>query len=250
MNVSRQNARLRDTCEPLAGRGALGAVPREPLEPLEPSAPPSPPGRLCGDADDPSGIRDETATCLKVLGIDGPLFESFPCVLPEHDHPAKLHFNSRGFWQYRCPGLTQSVGLGEVCAFLAYGRPRHLSNLEAARWHERLSREAGLRFEVPLDVRLPEPCPDAARIVADRMRLLVGLRDACFPLTEPFPFASDFAQAYCDLSADEVRGAKSWLERAGVVYRVGEPAPRRRPILWKLAAQDEIQPSRHQGEGR
>lgn len=68
------------------------------------------------------------------------------------------------------------------------------------------------------------------------MRLFVGLRDARFPLDEPFVFAYDFARAYCDLSGDRVRGGKDWLERARVIYRAGTT---HRSILWKLAAQGE-----------
>jgi hypothetical protein len=69
------------------------------------------------------------------------------------------------------------------------------------------------------------------------MREFVGLRDARFPLTEPFVFAHEFAQAYCDLTADQVRGAKDWLTRASVIRRAGTHG---RSILWVLAAQDVL----------
>jgi hypothetical protein len=124
-----------------------------------------------------------------------------------------------------------------VRAFLAYGRDRYLGPVEASRWRERLDHEADLRSPVPLNVQLPEPCPETARIVAGRMRLLVGLRDRRFPKDEPFPFAHAFAQAYCDLSGDRVRTGKDWLERSEVIYRVGA---NHRSILWKLAAQDAV----------
>jgi hypothetical protein len=187
------------------------------------------------------GERDETTARLRALGIESPLFKSFQCVLPGHDHKARTTFTriigaDAGFWRYYCDGLHQGVGLAEVRAFIAYGEKRHLTNLEAARWRERLDFEAELRHPIPVDVQLPEPCPEAARIVAGRMRLFVGLRDARFPFNEPFVFASDFAQAYCALSCDRVREAKDWLERAGVIQRAGKNG---RSITWKLAAQDQ-----------
>jgi hypothetical protein len=147
---------------------------------------------------------------------------------------------------YACPELMKSVGLGEARAFLAYGHERHLSKLEAARWRERLDLEAQLRWPVPLYVELPEPCPEAARVVAGWMRVFVGLRDARFPLDEAFVFAREFAQAYCSLSGDRVRAAISWLERAGVIYRDGKHG---HAIRWKLRAQDEYVARRMNGRG-
>jgi hypothetical protein len=180
--------------------------------------------------------RDATAARLRALGIESPLFKPFACVLPGHDHQARVHPTTAGFWQYHCDGLNRGVGLGELRAFVAYGHERRLSNLEAARWRERLDFEAHMRHPVPLAVELPEPCPEAARIVAGKMRVFVGLRDARFPLDEAFVFAREFAKAYCDLSDDKVRDALSWLERAGVLYRDGKHG---RAIRWKLVAQDE-----------
>jgi hypothetical protein len=151
-----------------------------------------------------------------------------------------------GFWQYRCEGLGRGIGLAEVRAFIAYGCERHLSGVEAARWSERLDYEAHLLSPVVLDVRPPEPCPDAARIIAGKMRLFVGLRDARFPLAESFPFARRFAQAYCDLSPDRVRDALKWLERAGVIKRTGLSG---RSILWKLIAQDAYPAAGNESKG-
>jgi hypothetical protein len=54
-----------------------------------------------------------------------------------------------------------------------------------------------------------------------------GLRDARFPLAEPFVFAHEFAQAYCGLTAVRVRAAKDFLQRAGVTYRAGLHGSRR-----------------------
>jgi hypothetical protein len=210
-------------------------TPIEPLEALEPSAHTQVPGQLYRDYDSSIGDRDETAARVKSLGIDAPLYKSFRCIIPGHNHQARVHPTTAGFWEYRCEGITGGAGLGEVRAFVAYGCKRHLSSLEAARWRERLDYEAHLRSPVPLNVEFPEPCPESARIVVGRMRLFVGLRDARFPFNEPFVFAHDFAQAYCGLTADRVRDGKNWLERASVIYRAGKHG---RSILWKLTAQD------------
>lgn len=209
--------------------------PIEPSETIEPSAPSWEPGQLYRDGDGSTGEpRDETLARLRALGIPAPLHKRFPCVLPGHDCTARVNFATAGYWQYRCDQLKRSIGLAEVRAFIAYRHERHLSGVEAARWRERLDFEAHLRYPIPLDVQIPEPCPEPARIVAGGMRKLVGLRDRRFPSTEPFIFASDFAQAYCDLSADQVRAGKDWLERAGVIYRTGTHG---RAVCWKLAAQ-------------
>lgn len=182
--------------------------------------------------------RDETAARLRALGIDGGLFERFPCVLPRHDHTAHVFFASRErYWLYACDGLTRGIGFGEVRAAIAYGAVREISSVQAARWRERLDFDAGLRLPVALGVHSPERRPESARIVAEKMCLLVGLRDERFPLTEPFPFASDFARAYCDLTSDRVRAGKDWLEHERVIYRAGKNG---RAILWKLAAQDDL----------
>ena len=220
-------------------------LPLEPLEQVEPTTPSSVKGRLYGDDDGSNGSRDETAARLKALGITASLFESFPCVLDGHDHKARAMFTRHthdggytgGHWQYYCEQLPAGAGLAEIRAFIALGRQRHVSGVEAARWRERLDYEAGLQWPLPLDVQLPESFPKVAGIVASKMRLFVGLRSTHFPLAEPFVFGGDFAPAYCGLSADEVRGAKSWLERAGVTYRAGKNG---RSILWKLVAQDHF----------
>jgi hypothetical protein len=221
-------------------------TPTEPLEQLEPTAQPSTSGRLCGDRDSSVGHRDETRARVGALGIEvARLFESFSCVIPGHDDRARVNFtkvtgtgsSQTGFWRYYCDGLAHGAGLAEARAFIAYGGERPLSPTECARWHERLDFEAGLLMPIPLPVELPEPCPGAARTVAGWMRVFVGLRNARFPLDEPFVFAREFASAYCGLSTDMVRAAMSWLERAGVISRAGTHGL---AILWRLAAQDEF----------
>jgi hypothetical protein len=219
----------------------LAPSPIEPLEPEEPSTSSSSPGRLYGDEDGSDERVDETATRLKALGIE-PMFDPFPCILHGHNHAARTQFrqfreSKRGYWHYCCEGLDESYGLGEIRAFVAYRAVRAVSRLEAARWRERLDFEAGLRWPVSIESGLPERCPEAARIVADRMALFVGLRSERFPLTEAFPFAKPFGAAYCGLSEDQVRSAIGWLERAGVIYRVGKHGL---SILWKLRVQDRL----------
>jgi hypothetical protein len=214
----------------------LGRLPSEPLEAIEPSAPSSVKGQLYGDRDGSAEESDRTAARVSALGIEAPLYKRFPCVLNGHEHLARVHPTRCGFWQYRCEGLPRSVGLAEVRAMIAYGQERRISRLEAARWGERLDYEAAVRWPIPLDVRLPEQCPEPALIVATWMRIFVGLRDTRFPPSEPFVFAREFAQAYCLLSPDRVRSAKDWLQRAGVVHRVGRHG---RAALWRLAAQDQ-----------
>jgi hypothetical protein len=208
--------------------------PIEPIETIELSAQSSVQRQVYGDADSSMGERDRTAARLKALGIVSPLFKSFPCLLPGHTHQARVHPTTAGFWQYYCEGLREGRGLAEIRAFVAYGEERDLSPVECVRWKELLDFEAHLLRPVPIDMDVPEPCPDNARHVAGRMRLFVALRDARFPLSEPFVFARRFAMAYCGLSSDEIRAAINWLERAEVIKRVGM---NHRAITWRLAAQ-------------
>jgi hypothetical protein len=212
-----------------------GVSSTEPLEPSEPSVPPSMQGRLCGERDGSVEEEDRTAARARALGIEVPLYKRFPCILADHDHDAQLHPTTAGYWQYRCEGLTRGVGLAEVRAFIGHGVERYISPLGAAHWRERLDFEAHLRWPIALDAQLPDDCPEPAAVLAARMREFVGLRDPRFPLAEPFIFAHDFAQAYCDLTADRVRSAKDFLQRARVTYRAGRHG---RSIRWKLAAQD------------
>jgi hypothetical protein len=201
------------------------------------------------------GYKDETRARLDALGVRAELFQAFPCVIPGHEHKARVNFTTfteasslrTGFWRWYCDGLSHGVGLAEVRAFIAYGEERSPSPTECARWRERLDLEAHLLTPVPLVVELPEACPEAARIVAGWMRVFVGLRATRFPLDEPFVFAREFASAYCGLSTDVVRTAMSWLERASVIKRVGLNG---RSILWKLAAQDDYADGRNNGGGK
>lgn len=219
------------------GRLTTSYVAASPIEPSEPSPRSSMPGRLYGDDDGSVVFQDETRARLRALGRHIEPHKPFACVFDWHDHDARVYSTTSGFWHYSCDGLPHGIGLGEVRAMLAYGSERRISNLEAARWRERLDFEAGLRFPGPLAVELPEPHPAAAGKAAGGMSLFVGLRDPrFFPLGEPFVFAYDFAQAYCGLTGDQVRSAKEWLERHEVIYRVAKHG---RAILWKLAAQDE-----------
>jgi len=206
----------------------------EPSEPMEPSVRPSLKGRLCGEPDSSVWDRDETRERARALGISTPLYKPFPCVLPGHEDQARLHPTSAGYWNYYCEELGRGVGLGEARAFLGYGREMYVRGPLAARWSERLDFDAWLRWPVPLEVDLPEPCPRPARELAEWMAVFVGLRDARWPLDEPFVFGHAFAQAYTGLTADRVKAGKSWLERARVLHRRGTHG---RAILWILEAQ-------------
>ncbi len=203
-------------------------------EPVEPSVRPSLKQRLCGGPDGSVEGRDETRERARALGISTPLYEPFPGVLPGHEDRARLHPTSAGFWQYFCPELGRGIGLAEVRAFLGYGREMYVRGPLAARWSEHPDYEAWLRWPVPLELDLPEPCPQPARELAAWIATFVGLRDARWPLDEPFVFGHDFAQAYTGLTADRVKAGKSWLERARVLHRRGTHG---RAILWILEAQ-------------
>jgi len=123
------------------------------LETLGPSVPSSVPGRLYGVGDGSIEATDWTVARARALGITvPPLYGRFQCVLAGHDHDARLHPTTTGFWVYRCEGLGRGVGLAEIRAFIGYGGERHISKLEAARWSERLDYEASLRPAIPLDV--------------------------------------------------------------------------------------------------
>jgi hypothetical protein len=206
--------------------------------PIEPnyghvgSTPPSQPKRLSGGADDSRGFSwDETAARARALGIDARLGCAFACVLAGHDHSARLHPTSKGYWQYRCDGAAAGYGLGEVRAFLAYGGVQRISNVEAARWHELLHHEAGLLDCEPVGIFVPEDASSAAKLIGAGIGLFLALRDPCWPQDEPFLFARKFARARCGVSDDVARRGIEDLERLGLIERVGKCG---RAILWRL----------------
>jgi hypothetical protein len=200
---------------------------------------PSQPKRLSGGAygslgraqDGIAGARfSDTAARVRALGIDAPLGCSFACILLGHDHAARLH-PATGFWRYRCYGAAEGFGVAEVRAYLAYDGIRRISPVEAVRWRERLDHEAGLLDRDPVGLLVPKDAPSAAKRIASGIGLLVGLRSPRWPQDEPFPFARDFARAYCGVSDDVARRGVRALEALGLIERAGRSG---RAILWRL----------------
>lgn len=194
---------------------------------------PSQPERLSGGADSSLGFpQDKTAARARALGIDARLGSSFACVIAGHEHSARLHPTTKGFWQYRCHGADASYGLAEVRAFLAYGEVRKISNTEAVRWRELLDHEAGLLDRKPVELLVPRNASSAAKKIAAGVGLFLGLRDPSWPQDEPFPFARPFAPAYCGVTDDIARRGVRELEALGLIERVGKCG---RAILWRLS---------------
>jgi hypothetical protein len=178
--------------------------------------------------------RDEAAvsSALPALGIDAPLGQRFPCILPGHDQskPEASIFRDplTGLWKYRDwhhvhYGTPEWLRLADVRAALAYGVVRWRNGPEAARWYRRLWHEAGLVDPVP--VELPALPPDASRAlrkVAEGFALHVGLRRLREPDDEPVAFAHRFAAAWCGCTTREVGRAIPELRRLGVVRQVDE----------------------------
>lgn len=212
---------------------AEAPTPIEPNDGYVGSRLPSQPERLSGGADGSLGFpRDKTAARARALGIDAQPGCSFACVIAGHDHSARLHPTAKGFWQYRCDGAAAGYGLSEVRAFLGYGRVRKISKVEAARWGERLDHEAGLLDREPVRLLVPRGASSAAKLIAASVGLFVGLRNPRWPQDEPFPFARDFARAYCGVSDDIARRGVRGLEANGLIERVGKCG---RAILWRLS---------------
>ena len=179
-----------------------------------------------GDGND-SG---RTVAYARALGLPEVLGRPFECLLPGHDgHDAKLVCRGNT-WRYRCAEHT--CELAEVRAALAYGEVRDISNIEAARWRERLAYEAGL--DQPRAVpELPSDLSPLARRVGEGLLLFVGLRNDEMWDEQPFVFARRFATAYCGVTEDEARRGVEELERKGVVRRCGKVG---RPIRWVLGS--------------
>jgi hypothetical protein len=153
----------------------------------------------------------------------------FACVLPGHEHGARLITRERGLWQYQCDEHKQ-LSLAEVHAARATGRVAPLSRVLASRWLERLDYEAGLREPRPVPITLADNFSEATVKVARGIELFLGLRDKRWE-GEAFTFARNFIIAYCGVTDDEARWAMRVLEREGVICRDGKS---RRAIVWRL----------------
>jgi len=215
---------------------AEAPTPIEPNDGCVGSRLPSQPERLSGGADGSLGFpQDKTAARARALGIHARLGCSFACVIAGHDHAARLHPTREGYWQYRCDGAAAGYGLAEVRAFLAYGGVRKISDILAARWGERLDHEAGLLDRKPVALLVPRNASSAAKQIAAGVGLFLGLRDPRWPQDEPFPFAREFARAYCGARDDRARRGIRELEALGLIERVGKCG---RAILWRLSPGD------------
>jgi hypothetical protein len=217
------------------------SLPREPLEPS--SSLPLAARRFSGGGDgslvrtDGSpGEVDRTAARARALGIDvaaGDLIRRFPCVLPGHDHDARLHPGAEGFWKYSCHGATDSFELSQVRAFQAYGEERKLSTVERVCWRELLDYQAGFSTRGPARIPLPPRCSPATREVGKAWRLHVGLRNPdVWPVNEPFIFARRYVMARAGVSSSEARRGVAELEEFGSMVRVGFDHGTR-AILWR-----------------
>jgi hypothetical protein len=151
------------------------------------------------------------------------------CVIPGHDHTATVTAGA-----YTCEG-TGNRTLAAARALIAYGRcglaRTSFSEVELARWGERLDWEAGVLGRGPLLVALPVSVGWPALDVAQGISELLGLRDPRWG-DKPFVFAREFAMAWCELSTDAVKDGTRRLEERGVIERVGKTG---RAILWELA---------------
>lgn len=214
-------------CDDCANRRGKPKPTKPALELVNPIEPSDPPGQLYGE----TAVRDETACRATALGITIPLGNksTFPCVIPGHDHDARLHWNPNSRrWQYRCEEPGHVFGLADVRASIGYQAPKWLSGVEAARWRERLDHEAGLLEVRPVPFTIPGDLSAAGLAVADGWRLLVGLRDERFG-TDPFVFARRFVMAWCGVNDHEAREGVSELVSRRLMVFAGT---RGRTKLW------------------
>src|SRR5208283_5828218 len=91
-----------------------GRPPQSPVEPCRADPPQSrtalngsvgaSDGSMGGHDERDGSVRDATAARFDALGIDTTPAKPkpFPCILPGHDHQARVYTAKRGFWRYRC----------------------------------------------------------------------------------------------------------------------------------------------------
>lgn len=163
------------------------------------------------------------------LGVPDLIGSEFPCILPSHEHSARLTATQGGHWLYQCADGAP-ISLAALRAALDSGHPTRLSAILSCRWLERLDFEARLLQPGPVAVEPPEGCSEATRKVARGLALFLGLRDERW-VGEPFTFARNFIVAYCGVTTDEARWAMGVLERKEVIRRDGTSLG---SILWRL----------------
>jgi len=136
------------------------------------------------------------------------------------------------------------VELPALRAFTGYrGRRDNLSAVELSRWRERLDHEAGLLDQRPLVLELPGSAPESARVVAEAIGRLTGLRDSRWR-GEPFVFVGwgkdknggkviGFGAAYAGVNPETVYDGLRQLKKLGVIEHAGKSGSAR---LWRLRA--------------
>ena len=172
------------------------------------------------------------------LGIT--LEGSFACVLPGHQHRARLEW-SAGFWTYRCPGLEpQPFGWADIRAAQAYGEVQtQLSRAELNRWAQRVDHDAGLLAPVAISIPVPEDSGALVHVLAGDLALYLGLRVAGggFGQNEPFTYTKRFRRAYsrAQITGDQARDGWRKLKHLGIVEDTGERVGKGwKAILWQL----------------
>jgi hypothetical protein len=193
---------------------------------------------------------DLTRGRAAALGIDARLGEHFLCVLPDCDRFARLHTvdprppQHRPWWAYSCL-CWGTRGLGDVRGALAYSKvpatkvdPRkRMSPTEAMRWMERLDYDAGHVWRLrDVDLHPPEDAPGSAALVAQHLRLFLGLGDErtlAFRRAHGFTFARPFGAAYAGVQPGVIREGVDWLRRHGLLVEAGRTGGGRPMIVWR-----------------
>jgi hypothetical protein len=167
--------------------------------------------------------------------------ESFACVIPEHEHRARV-VSAFGVSRYRCETMPEQMSLSfaEVFRWRTTGGPCLMDGPMSCRWYERLEHAAKNLEPTPVAVPTPIRCSPVSRIVAGYIRLYLGLRDASgggYGLGRPFTFTRSFCTSYCGVTAKQARIAMFELERGGSIRRVGTvPVDRYEAILWQVGS--------------
>ena len=174
----------------------------------------------------------------RALGITAPPGEPFACVLPGHDHEAKIERARRGAWRYYCGAGSQTLQEVFLCQRTGIDGVLLGHDALACRWFERLDHAAGLLEPTPVELSLPDECGDTVRKVAEHIALFLGLRAASggYPIDAPFTFARSFVIDYCGVNGKQAQMAMDTLRDLGVIERVDTVAVHggRRAILWRL----------------
>jgi len=175
-------------------------------------------------------------------------------VLPDHDHPSHLYFDGRA-WKYWCPACDFGFSLAEVRAIFAYAdvplgggrdatdgpwrKVRRPGSTEVNRWAELLDYECGLLEPRPVGIVLPRDLSSSAMVVAEQIRLLIGLRseERWTENRSDFTFARRMVRARCHLSDDVAKAAMAELRERKVIVCVGKTGPAN---VYRLGSRAEV----------